>query len=90
MSAPPITGEIGYHAGTSGAVTLGPTEKVLHIRALGASGATLTIDGGDVIPIPASYVFDDGNDSRCEEYTGVVLTFDSTLSFYVKTKTPRA
>lgn len=86
MSAPPIVGKIGYHAGTSGTVTLDPNEKILSIIALGAAGAYLTIDGGDQIPLPASYTFNDANDSRCEEFVGSVLVFHATLSYYVKTK----
>ena len=84
----PIVGRIGYHGGTSGTVTLAAGEKVLQIRALGASGAYLTIDGGDQIAIPASYTFDTGNDSYSEEFVGSVLVFHSTLSYFVKTKSP--
>lgn len=82
----PITGKIAYHAGTSGTVTLAPGEKVLQITALGASGAYLTIDGGDQIALPASYAWAMGNDSYSEEFVGSVLVFQSTLSYFVKTK----
>lgn len=82
----PITGRIAYHGGTSGTVTLDAGEKVLQIRALGASGAKLTIDGGDEIALPASYVFDTGNDSYSEEWVASALVFTSTLSYFVKTK----
>lgn len=82
-----ITGRIAYHAGTSGTVTLDPGEKILHIRALGAAGAKLTIDGGADITIPANYTFDDSIDSRTEEWVASVLVFTNTLSYYVKTKT---
>ena len=88
MSAVPISGVIGYHAGSAGTVSLAAGERLLRIRALGAAGATLTIDGGDSIPLPANYVFDDEIDSRCEEFVGPMdLVFTSTLSYYVKTKT---
>lgn len=82
-----ITGRIKYYGGTSGTVALAAGEKVLHIRALGASGAYVTIDGGDQAAIPASYVFDDANDSRTEEFVGSTIVFHATLAYFVKTKT---
>ncbi len=84
-----ILGKIGYHAGSAGTVTLAPGEKVLHIRALGASNATLAIFGGDSIPIPAAYVFEDFIHSNSPEWVGdsgsKTLVFTSTLSYFVKT-----
>lgn len=82
-----LVGRIGYHAGTAGTVTLAKGEKVLHIRALGASSAKLTINAGADIPIPASYVFDDFVDADTAEFVGPMdLVFSSTLSYFVKTK----
>lgn len=82
-----IVGKITYYAGASGTVSLEAGEKLLHVRALGGSGGKLTIDGGDEIPLPASYVFDDANDSRTEEWMGPIdLVFTSTVSYFVKTK----
>jgi hypothetical protein len=67
----PIIGKVAYHAGASGPVTLDKNERVLHIRALGGAGGKLTIDGGDEIPIPANYVFDDSiTDGRGEQWVG--------------------
>jgi uncharacterized protein YjlB len=83
-----IVGRIAYHAGAAGTVALAKGERVLHIRALGAAGATLTIDGGDVIPLPATYMFDDANNARTEEWVGSSLVFTSTLSYFVKTLKP--
>ena len=81
-----IVGKIAYHGGTSGTVTLATGEKILQIRAYGAAGGTLTIDGGDTIAIPALYTFDTGNDARSEEFVGSALVFTNTLSYFVKTK----
>jgi len=81
-----IVGKIGYHAGSSGTVTLEANERILSIRALGASGAKLSIDGGDDIPIPAAYVFETRLDVEGEEFVGSTLVFTSTLSYFVKTK----
>ena len=84
-----ILGKIAYHAGASGTVSLVAGEKLLHVRALGAAGAKLTINGGNEIPIPASYTFDDSIDSLAEEFVGPMdLVFTSTLSYFVKTKKP--
>ena len=84
MSA--ITGRIAYHAGTSGTVALEAGERILHVRAYGAAGGKLTIDGGDDIAIPALYIFDDAIDSYSEEWTASTLVFTNTLSYFVKTK----
>jgi hypothetical protein len=87
----PIIGKVAYHAGASGPVTLDKNERVLHIRALGGAGGKLTIDGGDEIPIPANYVFDDSiTDGRGEQWVGAVLVFTSTVSYFVKTINPAA
>ncbi len=57
------------------------------MRALGAANATLVINGGTAIPLPAAYIFDDSLDSLCEEFVGPMdLVFASTLSYYCKTK----
>ncbi len=82
-----VIGRIAYHAGTSGTVTLATGEKLLHVRAYGAGGGKLTIDGGAEIPIPALYTFDDRIDSQAEEFVGPMdLVFTSTLSYFCKTK----
>ncbi len=82
-----VIGRIGYHAGAAGTVSLATGEKLLHVRALGAANATLVIDGGTAIPLPAAYVFDDAIDSQAEEFVGPMdLVFTSTLSYFVKTK----
>jgi hypothetical protein len=83
-------GEIAYHAGTAGTVTLAVGEKIIAIRALGASNATLTIFGGDSIPIPASYVFEEFVQSSHPEFVAATgktdLVFVSTLSYFIKTR----
>lgn len=82
-----ITGQIAYHAGAAGTVSIEAGEKILQIRALGAGGATLAIDGGDSIPLPVGYVFDTAIDGQGEEFVGPMdLVFTSTLSYFVKTK----
>jgi hypothetical protein len=43
-----------YYAGTSGTVNVAAGERVLSIAAHATTAATLTIDGGDSIPIPAA------------------------------------
>lgn len=51
MSKP--IGKWGYHAGAVGTVTLN-NEIVTRIAAFASAGGTVTIAGGDAIPIPAA------------------------------------
>lgn len=51
---PDLSGTWGYASGTSGTPTLSGSKRILQITATaGASGATMTINGGGTITIPA-------------------------------------
>ena len=51
---PDLSGTWGYDAGGSGSVTIGAGKRVLQITAVaGGLGATLTINGGATVTIPA-------------------------------------
>lgn len=51
---PDLSGAWGYDAGVSGSVTIGAGKRVLQITAVaGALGATMTINGGSTVTIPA-------------------------------------
>lgn len=43
----------GYHAGISGTVVVSASETIMGISAYAASGGSMTINGGDSIPLPA-------------------------------------
>lgn len=51
---PDLSGTWGYDAGVSGSVTIGVGKRILQITAVaGGLGATLTINGGATVTIPA-------------------------------------
>ena len=59
-------GDWGYYAGASGTVVVGADERVLGITAHATTAGSMTINGGDSIPIPAN--------------TSVVFTPERTLT----------
>lgn len=51
---PDLSGTWGYDSGTSGSVTIGASKRVCQITCVAeASGATVTINGGSTVTIPA-------------------------------------
>lgn len=85
-----LVGSVKYYGGSSGTVSLSKSEALLAIRAVGASGAYVTINGGDQVPIPASSFFEDRVDSRKEEWVGPLdIIFHATTSYFVKTLVKR-
>lgn len=51
---PDLSGTWGYDAGVSGSVTIGVGKRILQITAVaGGLGATMTINGGSTVTIPA-------------------------------------
>ncbi len=88
----PIRGTIGYHAGTSGTVTLTAHEKLIGLWCVATSGgATLTIDGGNSIPLVASIPFAMACESGDREWTGAIsIVFSGTVSYFIKTRTGTA
>jgi hypothetical protein len=81
---PNLTGTWGYHAGVSGTVVVAAGERVVGIAAHATDAGSMTIDGGDSVPVPAG--------------TGVVFTpqgnlvaptivFTGTDSYVVETLT---
>lgn len=77
---PPITGTWGYNAGVSGTVTLAGSKRVRSITAISTAGGTVTIDGGDSIPIPANFAFNLPIDAQI---TDAVIVFTGTDSYFV-------
>lgn len=51
-------GTWGYRAGTLGTVSLTDSKRLLSIAAHATVAGTVTINGGDAIPIPANVAFD--------------------------------
>ena len=85
MSGKITTGKFGYYAGANGTVNVPKGTIVRKIRAYGATGATLTIDGGAAMPLPEGMLLMlDYEDELC----GPVLEFASTASYYVETAIP--
>lgn len=86
-----IVGRIGYHTGTSGTVTLAAGEKMIGMVCVAsAPGGTVTINGGDAIPLVANIPFSQGTESRTEEWVGVPIVFSGTAMYFVKTKTKQS
>jgi hypothetical protein len=81
-SDPKTTGTWAYHAGASGTLTLGGSERVIGIGAHATAAATVTINGGDSIPVPAGIsvsINPTGN------LVGAVIVFSGTDSYFVET-----
>ncbi len=83
----PILGQIRYHAGDDGTVSLEPGETLLGLWCVASgTGATLSIDGGDDIPLVAGIPFAFALESFTAEWVGIDIVFTSTTSYFVKTK----
>lgn len=80
---PPITGTWGYNAGVSGTVTLTGSKRVRSITAISTSGGSVTINGGDSIPIPANFAFNLPIDAQLTDATFVFSSTDSYFLDYV-------
>lgn len=75
------SGTPSYEAGTSGTVSVPDGALVVGMTAHTTTGGTLTIDGGDSIPIPANSVFVDD----LPLWAGPLdLIFTGTDSYYVR------
>lgn len=75
------SGTWGYYAGTSGTVNVAAGQRVLSIAAHGSVAASLAINGGQSIPIPALSqitIEPRGN------LTAPTIVFSSTDSFLVE------
>lgn len=74
-------GTWGYHAGTSGTLTVPAGARVLGIAAHSTGGGTMTINGGDSVPVPANVgveVAPRGN------LIGPTIQFISTDTYFVE------
>lgn len=80
VSATPSTGAWGYTAGTSGTVILSGGKRVRSVSAHATSAATLTINGGATITIPANTVFQVPLDGQITDATFV---FTSTDAYFI-------
>jgi len=78
---PILTGTWDYHAGVSGTVVLTAGQRLLAVAAHATSAGSLTINGGDSVPIPANTGW--GLDSIFAQTTAPVLVFTGTDSFTV-------
>jgi hypothetical protein len=77
-----VGGTWGYKAGTSGTPTL-TSKRVVSISCLaGGSGATITINGGDTITVPADTPFGIPINGRL---TAPTIVFTGTTSYFVET-----
>lgn len=75
------TGGFAYEAGVEGQVNLPGTGAVVREVSCvaGPAGATVVIDGGDVIPIPADGPFEIHPNAELN-----ILDFTDTVSYYVQ------
>lgn len=79
---PDLSGAWGYDSGVSGSVTIGAGRRVLQITAAaGASGATMTINGGQTITLPAltSIAIE-----PCGNLTAPTIVFTNTSAYFVE------
>lgn len=79
---PDLSGTWGYDSGVSGSVTIGVGKRVLQITAVaGALGATMTINGGSTVTIPAltSITLE-----PCGNLTAPSLVFTGTAGYFVE------
>lgn len=74
-------GTWGYNAGTSGTVTLTGGKRLLSAAVHASSVASMTINGGDSIPIPANVAFDV---TPKMSLTDPTLVFTGSDSFFVE------
>ncbi len=82
-----IPGLIGYHAGTSGTVTLEAGEHLLGLWCVATSaGGYVQVNGGDHIPLIAGVPFAFALESFAAEWVGVAVVFSGTSSYFVKSK----
>lgn len=73
----------GYNAGTSGTVIVPTTKRVLSIIAVSRAGGTVTINGGDAIPVPANLTFEMTLAGRLD---GGTIEFAGTVSYVIETE----
>lgn len=79
---PDQTGTWGYNAGINGPLVLSGGKKILAITTIaGSSAASFTINGGDVITVPANASIQIGPISQLVDPT---LSFTDTVSFFVE------
>lgn len=79
---PQITGTWGYHSGVDGTLTVTGQKRVLAIDSIaGGSGATVAINSGDTITIPAnvSLAIDPG-----ANLVDPVVVFTGTAAYFVE------
>ena len=74
-------GTWGYSAGVSGTLTLTGGKRVLDINAHSLTGGTVTINGGDTIPVPANVGF---TFTPSGALTNPVIVFTGTDSYSVE------
>lgn len=71
-----------YRAGVEGTVAMPDDGRLLSLSCLaGESGATVTIDEGDEIPIPENMGFSVSMDA---DVFGATIVFDGTVSHFVQ------
>lgn len=82
MARPEEEGVYQYTAGVSGTASVpSGASRILSIAARASSGGSITIDGGDPIPIPAGANFAD--DFRGRLRGPATLIFDGTDAYFV-------
>lgn len=82
---PDLTGTWDYQAGVSGIETIGAGQRVIGIAAhAGIVAGSMTINGGDVIPIPANSSI---SISPQAQLVAPTIVFTGTTSFFVETVT---
>ena len=81
-----LVGTWGYEAGTSGDVTLPNGAIITQIYARSTAGGSVTIFGGDAIPIVAATDLKlQFNHALCVARTGALtVSFTTTTSFYIE------
>lgn len=78
---PQLVGTWGYAAGTSGTPTIGAGKRVISITAFASSAGSMTINGGDSIPLPANLAV---SIAPLGNLVNPTLVFTSTSSFFVE------
>lgn len=83
VNFPQVVGTYGYAAGTTGTPTIPANARILSITATGpalSGTATVTIDGGDTITIPADTTWVANPEANL---TAPTLVFTSTRAYFV-------
>lgn len=73
----------GYVAGAAGNADVPTGKRIRHVWAVGAAAATVAIQGGAAIPVPAGAMFGPIDLDGLVAGVGTDVVFTNTTAFYV-------